>query len=93
MYMGIFGSGSPKRHRLFSNDEGWIQELINKAGYMSREDQQKCETKTSRQYIDSSGKKRCVGVKSALKESAHPSRTNLDFSGLTQSPNFIFMMA
>lgn len=71
MYMGIFGSGSPKRHRLFSNDEGWIQELINKAGYMSREDQQKCETKTSRQYIDSSGKKRCVGVKSALKESAH----------------------
>ena len=71
IYMGIFGSGSPKRHRLFSNDKAFLERLCEKAGYMSRADQSNCTTKLTTKYIDKSGKSRCVGVKTALKESAY----------------------
>ena len=71
MYMGVFGSGSPKPHRLYSNDRTLLDEISLKAGYMSREDQRLCEVKTTRRYIDKNGKRRCVGIKSALKESAY----------------------
>ena len=71
MYMGIFGSGSPKRHRLLSNDEELLMKIHTKAGYMSREDQQKCDTQLVKKYIDKNGCLRCVGLKAELRESAH----------------------
>ncbi len=69
--MGIFGSGSPKPHRLYSNDQILLQEICAKAGYMSRDAQRQCEVKTTKRYIDNNGKRRCVGIKPALKESAY----------------------
>ncbi len=69
--MGVFGSGSPKRHRLFSNDELLLTKLCCKAGYMSRADQASCSSKLVRKYIDKNGIKRCVGNKDALKASAY----------------------
>ena len=74
--MGLFGGGSPKMHKLFSNDGGWLEAICSKANYMSRADQAKCEVKTTRQYQHGNGQKRCVGVKKALKESAYPSLIN-----------------
>lgn len=71
VYMGIFGSGSPKRHRMFLNDNFLLERLCAKAGYMSRADQQLCDKKLVKTYIDKQGKKRCVGIKPALRESAY----------------------
>ena len=69
--MGVFGSGSPKRHRMSSNDEGRLNSLCAKAGYMSRAAQNNCDKQLVRKYIDKNGIKRCVGIKSALRESAY----------------------
>ncbi len=69
--MGVFGSGSPKRHRMFSNDESLLERLCARAGYMSRADQQQCEKKLVKKYIDKKGTQRCVGIKEALRESAY----------------------
>ena len=69
--MGVFGSGSPKRHRMCSNDEAILDSLCAKAGYMSRADQRLCDKKLVKKYIDKNGTKRCVGIKNALRESAY----------------------
>ena len=79
MYMGIFGSGSPKRHRLFSNDEHLLVKLYERAGYMSRADQQRCDVKLVKKYIDKRGQQRCTGVRSSLRESACRALTNISF--------------
>lgn len=79
VYMGIFGSGSPKRHRMFSNDNFLLERLCAKAGYMSRADQQRCDKKLVKTYIDKQGVKRCVGIKTALRESAYLSMYGLCF--------------
>ncbi|CAL1145385.1 unnamed protein product [Cladocopium goreaui] len=71
MYMGVFGSGSPKRHRLFSNCKYYLDTICDRAGYMSRAEQSLCSNKLVKKYIDKSGKVRCSGTKPALKESAH----------------------
>ena len=71
IFMGAFGSGSPKPHQLHSNDYGLLESLSNEAGYMSKDDRDKCPVQTTRRYIDSNGKRRCVGIPSALKESAY----------------------
>lgn len=43
--------------------------LSERAGFLSRDDQQAKPEKLVKTYIDKSGKKRCVGVKKKLKES------------------------
>ena len=68
-YMGKFGSPSPKRHKVWSNDESLLQELFQRAGYMSREQQNACSTKLVRKYIDKKGVRRCVGIKDELRNS------------------------
>lgn len=68
-WMGRFNSLSPKPHVMYSNDKGMILLLCRKAGYMSREEAQKCPVRTSRTYLDSRGQKRCVGRKKELRES------------------------
>ena len=68
-YMGIFGSDTPKRHVLYSNNKGMLTKILEKSGYMSRQQQQQCPGTTSIKYVDKRGAKRHVGVKKALKES------------------------
>ncbi len=70
MYMGNFGAASPKLHRLLSNDQSLLQKIHDQAGYMSRQAQELCSQKLVKKYVDSNGKRRCVGIKDALKESA-----------------------
>ena len=60
---------SPKPHIMYSNDKEMILLLCRKAGYMSRDEAQKCPVRTSKTYIDSRGQKRCVGRKKELRES------------------------
>ena len=68
-YMGKFGGDTPKRHRLWSNDTWLLSRIAEKAGYMSRDEQNQCKVKTTRKYIDAHGVKRCVGIKSVLRNS------------------------
>ncbi|CAL1150914.1 unnamed protein product [Cladocopium goreaui] len=68
-YMGKFNGETPKRHRVWSNDHMFLSEIVNRAGYMSRQEQQACHVKTARKYIDKKGVSRCVGIKDVLKKS------------------------
>ena len=67
--MGKFGGPTPKRHRLWGNDREMLQAVASEAGYMSREEQDRCPLKTARHYVDRKGIKRCVGNKDVLKNS------------------------
>lgn len=68
-WMGRFAGRTPKPHRVWSNDSELVRVLINRAGYMSREQQRACSGQTTRKYIDSAGVKRCVGLKEELRSS------------------------
>lgn len=68
--MGAFGAGSPKRHRLYSNDQKFLEKLSERAGYMPRAAQAACTVKTVKKYRDKKGVLRCQGLKKELKESA-----------------------
>ena len=70
IYMGVFGGSSPKRHRLYSNDHGFLEKLSEKAGYMSRAEQAACPVKITKKYRDRSGVLRCQGLKKEMRESA-----------------------
>lgn len=73
-YMGKFNGATPKRHRLWSNDSWILTQITQKAGYMSRFEQDQCKVKTTRKYVDSKGVKRCVGIKEVLQNSQHYTR-------------------
>ena len=68
-YMGKFGGATPKRHRLWSNDEWLLHRIAERAGYMSRAEQDACPTKSTKKYIDKNGVRRCVGIKDVLQKS------------------------
>lgn len=70
-WMGQFNSASPKPHIIYSNDESIIQQILDRAGYMSRQDQQRCPSRTSRTYYDKLGVKRAVGLKKEMRESQY----------------------
>ena len=53
----------------WSNDHVLLQEINNRAGYMSREAQSAKEVKLVRKYIDKQGVKRHVGIRDQLKSS------------------------
>ena len=75
-YMGNFGAATPKRHKLWSNDEELLNKIAYRAGYMSRQIQGSFTTKTTHKYVDKRGVKRCVGIKQALKNSQNLSEIN-----------------
>lgn len=77
--MGVFNSTSPKPHIIYSNDQIIIQRISERAGYMSREDQARLPTRTSRTYKDGFGVKRCVGLKKEMRESQQLSLTKVSF--------------
>lgn len=66
--MGKFGHTSPKPHLVWSNDEGLLIVLHQKAGYMSREEQGS-KDKLVKRYIDKSGQQRRVGIPEKLRAS------------------------
>ena len=68
-WMGNFGHPTPKQHLVWSNDHVLLQEINNRAGYMSREAQSAKEVKLVRKYIDKQGVKRHVGIRDQLKSS------------------------
>ncbi|CAK9083434.1 DAO domain-containing protein [Durusdinium trenchii] len=68
-WMGVFQSPSPKPHVVYSNDEALIGSIVERAGYMSREDQRACPVRTTKTYIDKHGVKRAVGKKKEMRES------------------------
>lgn len=70
-YMGRFSGPSPKRHKVWSNEKSLLDSIFERAGYMSRVDQQACSTKLVKSYTDSKGVKRVVGLKDQLRGSQH----------------------
>ena len=66
--MAHFEGRFPKPHILFSNCEPFINGIMSRAGYLSREDLKKIPERTCRTYIDKKGVKRSVGKKN-MKES------------------------
>ena len=69
--MGRFGGPSPKRHNFIGNDKYMLDCLQIRAGYMSREAQRLCPTRTAVAYVDKNGVNRRVGKKNVLKDSQH----------------------
>ena len=69
-WMGAFQGKTPKRHRLWSNDKGLLDQIFNIGGYMSRESMQSLPgSALVRKYIDKQGQKQRVGIPSRLKQS------------------------
>lgn len=67
--MGKFGKSSPKPHVVWSNDEGMLVMLHQKAGYMSRQEQDAKPDKLVRKYVDKSGNARRAGIPAKLRAS------------------------
>ena len=67
--MGKFQGLSPKPHVVYSNDMALILAISDRAGYMSRAEQDLCPVRTSISYTDKNGVKRRVGKKKELLES------------------------
>ena len=68
--MGAFNGKTPKRHRLWSNDWGLLQEIHDIGGHMSREAMQSLPGQSLvKKYHDKNGKLRRVGIPARLKES------------------------
>ena len=58
-YMGKFNAETPKRHKLWSNDRALLEGVVQKAGYMSREEQNKCPGQTTKKYVAQGGQTPC----------------------------------
>ena len=68
--MGAFNGKTPKRHRLWSNDWGLLQEIYEIGGHMSRAAMQSLPGQSLvKKYHDKNGKLRRVGIPARLKES------------------------
>ncbi|CAJ1350123.1 unnamed protein product, partial [Effrenium voratum] len=69
-WMGVFGAPSAKRHCGWSNDEGFIGQLVAEGGYLSkREREAVTSAKLTRSYVDEQGRRKFVGQKLQLKRS------------------------
>ena len=67
-YAGRFGAASPKRHLCWSNDEGFVNELLARGGYLSATDRAKIATRLSKKTMKH-GVPAFTGVKKLLKQS------------------------
>ena len=71
-WMGAFNGKTPKRHRLWSNDWGLLQEIHAIGGHMSRTAMQALPGQSLvKKYHDKHGKLRRVGIPARLKESQY----------------------
>ena len=74
-YMGKFNGPTPKRHKLWSNDAGLVNGVLEEAGYMSKEEMKRCRgSPLVKKYIDKKGVKRCIGIKANLRSSQNLAR-------------------
>ena len=67
--MGNFNGPTPKRHRLWSNDIRFIEDVQDRAGFMPRERMAQFKDRLAVHYIDKNGVKRHTGKPKELKES------------------------
>ena len=69
--MGCFGSGTPKRHVIWSNDRSFIETLIKAGGYLSttQRDHMAGQALATHKVDPRTGKKQFTGVKKRLKNS------------------------
>ena len=68
--MGAIGGGTAKRHRLWSNCVSILNEVSNRAGYLSRADMLKLPGDALvRKYVDGNGIARHAGIPGKLKKS------------------------
>lgn len=69
-YMGKFGGPTAKRHRLWSNDAGLLEEIHQRAGHLSKEERLALQGEPlAKMYVDSKGFKRYAGIPDKLKAS------------------------
>ncbi|CAJ1418159.1 unnamed protein product [Effrenium voratum] len=68
-YMGCFDAPSPKGHMIWSNCEKLVQALVDRAGTVTREQQNNMPTRLARKYVDSHGVRRHAGLKKELRDS------------------------
>ena len=70
--MAKFGGPSPKRHLGFSNDANFIQQLLDRGGYLSQDERRALgESRLTKRGVSSAGKTTYTGVKKFLKQSQH----------------------
>ena len=70
-WAGKFGGLSPKRHLCWSNDEGFVAELLGRGGYLSATDWAKLSTRLTKKNgkLGPNGVPSFTGVKKLLKQS------------------------
>ena len=66
--MGKFNGPSPKRHLAWSNDCGFVQELVARGGYLSMVERQALLTRLAKRGTKN-GKATFQGVKKTMKKS------------------------
>ena len=70
MYMGKFGGPTPKRHILWSNDQGLLDGVLEHGGRMTRAEMQACQgPPLVKKHVDKLGIQRRTGIKQNLKNS------------------------
>ena len=69
--MKAFEGVTPKRHRVWSNDQVLLQHIFNAGGYLPKNTLQSgsAETALVKKYVDKNGKVRRVGIPEKLKKS------------------------
>ena len=69
-YMGKFNGPTAKRHRLWSNDPGLLEEIHARGGYLSKQERTALKGEPlTKIYTDSKGIKRFAGIPDKLKAS------------------------
>ena len=70
--MGLFGGGSAKPHKLWSNDQQLLQLIVKDRAYLSKADREQIKGAGKplvRKYVDKRGKVRHSGISGNLKAS------------------------
>ena len=68
-----YGGPTPKRHKIWSNDEYLVNDITAEASSMTREEMAKLPgAPLVKKYVDKSGQQRCTGVRTRLKASQSP---------------------
>ena len=75
--MGCFDGPTPKRHMGWSNDKGFMEELMGRGGFLSAADRNAMATKLVRRTINKSGIPTFTGKKELLKRSQLLASTNM----------------
>ena len=72
-YMGAMGGPTPKRHRLWSNDQGLINGIVEAAGFLSATARAALPGDSLvRIYYDHKGNRRHAGIPGRLRNSQPP---------------------